>query len=196
MNFANATENACTQQEIKEQEALILSTLDWKINLTNFSTWINEATLNWDNFIFRIDFFAQELLINTEPLKAFRFRDKNTQSFRLFRSLTQYIDVISLDVEYLLYSEKILCIALVYLLMLKEFNMVDFSQVGFLQMEDIQYYYEFNLLFSKFLHAYYSLDFINIFDHIQYASCYLDGVLNFNEVINLEDIVSFLLIAN
>lgn len=189
MSFANATENACTQQEIIAQESLILSTLEWKINLTNFSTWVNETTLNWDFFIEEIDFYSQDLLINTDGLKAFRFRDKNIQSFNLFRSLTQFVDTISLDVEYLIYSERILCISIIYLLMLKVFNMLDFSKIAFIQMEHIEQFFELNLLFSKFLMNFYSMDFSNIFEHIQYASCYMDSILTFEDNNQNEEIV-------
>lgn len=187
--MANATESACSHKDIITQETLILQTLNWKIDLTNFSTWINHSTLSWDNFIKNIKNFAPELMLNESILQSSKFRAKESQSLCLFRAFTQYIDIISFDVEYLLFSERILCLSVIYLLLLKYFGFVDFSLVSFIQLEHVNHLHEFNLLFDRFLEVNYSLSFANIFEIIQYASCYMETVLDFEEI-NVNDIVS------
>ena len=67
--------------------------------------------------------------------------------------------------------------------------MVNFSAVDFLRMENISQFYEFNVLFSRFLQSYYSLEFNNIFDHIQYASCFIESILSFDDGQNLEIVI-------
>lgn len=187
--MANATEHACTHNDIIHHEALILQTLNWQINQTSFATWANETTLNWDNFIENIEIHGSELMLNLNMLRSAKFRENSIQSLCLFRAFAQYIDIISFDVEYLWYFERILCLGVIYLLMLKYFRLVDFSLVLYLRMEHVSHLYEFNLLFDRFLNRYYSLEFVNIFDHIQYASCYIESVLHFDEV-NVAEIVN------
>lgn len=190
--MANSTEHACTHEDIIRHETLILNTLNWQIHLTSFSTWINETTLNWDDFLNEIDIYGNELMLNLNLLKSSKFRENSIQSLCLFRAFTQYIDIISFDVEYLWYFERILCLGVIYLLMLKYFRLIDFSKVSYLRIEHVNHLYEFNLLFDRFLNKYYSLEFVNVFDHIQYASCYIESVLHFDEV-NLAEIVKFIL---
>lgn len=186
--MANATEKACSLQDIIKQEFTILETLEWKVNLTNFSTWINETTINWDQFVDNIHLHSNEIRLNLNLIRNFKFRENNLQSLNLFRAFTQFIDIISFDIEYLLYFERILCLSVIYLLILKYFNMIDLSQIPYLKMDHVNNYYEFNLLFDRFLNKYYSLEFANIFDHIQYTSCYIESALHF-EQINIEEIV-------
>ena len=194
--MANATESACTHKDIIQQETLILQTLNWKIDLTTFSSWINHTTLSWDNFITNIECYAPDLMLNQSILHSSRFRANQIQGLYLFRAFTQYIDIISFDVEYLLFSERILCLSIIYLLLLKYFRLVDFSQVSFIMLKHVNHLHEFNLLFDRFLEVNYSLNFANIFDIIQYASCYMESVLHFEEV-NFGEIVSlFTFIVN
>jgi hypothetical protein len=187
--LANATNSACTHSDIVRQETLILKTLNWQIDLTSFSTWINETTLSWDDFLSNIHFFGSELMLNLNMLQSSRFRANSIRSLNLFRAFTQYIDIISFDVEYLWYVERILCLGVLYLLMLKYFGLVDFSQFSYITIEHVNHLYEFNLLFDRFLNRYYTLEFVNIFDHIQYASCYIATNLHFEDI-DLAEIVS------
>ena len=190
--MANATESACTHEDIVVHEAHILQTLDWQIELTSFSTWINETTLNWDDFINEIEENGSELMLNFNMLQSSKFREQTMQSLFLFRAFTQYIDIISFDVEYLWYFERILCLGVIYLLMLKFFKLVDFSLISYLRIEHVSQLYTFNLLFDRFLNRYYSLEFVNIFDHIQYASCYIESKLHFDDIDFAEIVKRFL----
>ena len=174
-NFASTTNEACSLKDIISHERLILRHLNWDINLPNFSTWINSSTVNWDIFLDNIERFASDISMNINNLKNFKFRNQTPQSFNLFRSLTQYIDIICLDVDYLYYNEKYLVISVIFLLIFKSFGLLDFSQIPFLQMGELEKYYEVVLIFSRFLNNFYNVEFVNIFDHIQYVSCYMES---------------------
>jgi hypothetical protein len=188
MQFAQATENAFTLEELIFQEQLILNNIQWDMDLPNLSTWINNTTINWDSFIENIDTFSEDIAFNVDFLRPFKFRDRNLQSFNLFRSLTQFVDIICLDVEYLSFTEKYLTTSVIFLLILKCFGMVNFLQIPFLQMENIEYVNEVVILFNRYLNHFYNIEFVNIFDHIQYVSCYMDSVLNFNDVEQMDEV--------
>ena len=191
-NFSDATENYFSREDIIVHEQLIMKNLQWEINLPNFSTWINNTTMDWDLFIDNIHIFSEDIAFDVNDLKSFKFRDRNPRSFNLFCTLTQYIDIICLDIGYLSYLEKYLIISIIFLLILKCFGIVDFSQIAFLQMENIeQLNYEFVLFFNRFLNKFYNMEFVNIFDHIQFVSCYMDSNLNLNNLAELEEVIFF-----
>ncbi len=193
-HLAAATENACTYNDIIIQECLILKTLEWEMNITNFSTWINETTITWDTYVNDYLIDSNEFMLNIDLISLIRFRiNNNIQSLMLFRMYTQYIDLISLDTDYLFYSEKIICLTLIYLLILKSFNLIDFTKIAYLKIQDIDHLFELNLLFDRFLNKFYSLEFPNIFDHIQYVSCFLDAQLHFDGT-GLDNIVKFFIL--
>jgi len=176
--MANATAGACTQNDIIQFEIIILKTLEWKIDITNFSTWINETTINWDEFIENVDIFSNQLILNFDLLKTFKFRTHSENGIILFRKFCQYIDIISFDVEYLMYFERILCISVIYLLILEYFNMTDLSSKDYLRIEEINKFNDLNWLFDRFLINFYSIEFANILEHIQFTSCYFGSVLH------------------
>ena len=94
--------------------------------------------------------------------------------------------------EYLNYYEKYLTISIIFLLILKCFGMINFSKITFLQMEDIEQFNEVVFIFNRFLNDFYNLDFVNIFNHIQYASCYMDSIFNFDDF-EVEEVIIFLI---
>jgi len=133
--------------------------------------------------VVNIQFYSNDIRLDFNVFKRTKFWENNLQSLNLFRLFTQFIDIISLDVEYLFYFERILCLAVNYLIILKYFNIIDFTQIVRLKMSHICDYHEFNLLFDSFLNRYYSLEFTNIFDHIRYSSCNMQSALHFEEII-------------
>jgi hypothetical protein len=184
MQFTTASGNSFTLEELISQEQVILNALQWDINLPNLLTWINYATVNWDYFIDNLDSFFPDFPINVNFLLPFKFRDQSIQSLNLFRSLTQFLDIIILDIEYLSFNEKYLTNSIIFLLILKCFGMVDFIEIPFLRRIDIDHIIEIVDLFNRYLNRFYNVNIDNIFDHIQYCSCYMDSILNFD---NLED---------
>lgn len=170
-----SSDNCFTLQEIIRQEIKILWNLEWDINLPSFSTWINICTLNWDIFIDDLPYLMEETQIDLRSFLLFKFRNRCIESFNLFQTLTQVIDLISLDVEYLSYMEKYLTVATIFLLILKGFNIIDFSQIPFLKLDHLEELGILVFVFNKFLNKFYNLEFNNIFDHIQYVSCYMNS---------------------
>ena len=160
--------------------------------MQNFSTWINHNTVNWDLFVENIEEFSNDIPLNVDFIKQFKFRAQNPQSFNLFRRLTQYIDIITFDVEYLSFSERHLTSSVIFILILQCFGMVDFSQIPFLQMENIEHVKEVVFLFNRYLNHFYSIEFVNIFEHIQYVSCYMDSILNFENVEEFDEVFIYL----
>lgn len=185
--YSLSTENAFSVQDIISQELLILNNLQWDINLPNFSTWINHCTLNWDLFIENIDSIENDFGFNLDFLRIFKFKDQNALSFNLYRSLTQYIDIICYDVEYLCFREKYITTSVIFLLLLKFFELVDFNQIAFLQLENIEHIPGIISFFNKYLNIFYKIEFVNIFEHVQYVSCYMDSNLFFNNVEQYEE---------
>jgi hypothetical protein len=175
--FASTTENACTYEDIQMHERLILKYLQWDINLPNFSTWINTVTLQWDSFGEIIHTLSDKIPIDPTFLSNFKFRAQNKISLNLFQTLTQLIDIIIYDIEYLQFHEKFLTISIVFLLFFKFYNRINFSEIAFLEISHIDKNQDVIFVFNLFLNKYYNIDYLNIFDHIQYVSCYMDSII-------------------
>jgi hypothetical protein len=186
-HFANTTENACSLEDIIIHEQLVLKYLQWDIDLPNFSTCINNFTVKWDYFIENINNYTDNISIDLNFLKNFKFREQNPISFNLFRTLTQLIDIIIFDVEYLQLHEKYLTISIIFLIFFRFYGRINFSEIPFLENNHIQENEDIIFIFNKFLKNFCNIEYINIIDHIKYVSCYMDSILFFDDLVTRDN---------
>lgn len=196
--FSDATDGANSQKDILLCETKVLNKLNWEINYPNFATHINDATCNWDEFIENFHKYcteeSQQNLKIVKVLKDFKFRDKSTQCFNLFISLTNLVDVIVFDLDFLKHTEKFLVVATIYILILRYYNIVNFSRIYYLSPENVYHVQDLNLIFDIFLNRFYNVEFCNIFEHVQHVSCYVDSEIQFEGYVLTEDVIIYLLI--
>lgn len=179
--FSESTANAFTKEQILNFEKQILETLNWNIELGSFASWSNDVTHQWDYFMDNLNIYISDLPYSQMNFNKPRFRSKNATSYNKFRAFFYYIDLLTLDSNYLEYSEKLLTLALLYIFMSNILGNLDFSKLKIkhhFSEEDISNNFDFNILFGRFTDAYYYIDIELLKEHIIYISFFIDS--NFN----------------
>jgi hypothetical protein len=108
--YSVSTAGAYTVPEILECEREILKRLNWKIQYANLAYWANYITSKWDSFVDNCHSFESSQ-------KLPKFRNKTNEEYKLFRKLFQILDLITLDLEMLKYSNRYLVSSVIYLLL-------------------------------------------------------------------------------
>jgi len=125
-----------------------------------------------------IDKFISDLAYSQTPFSKPYFRKNNASSYNLIRAFFQYLDMIVLDFCYLEYTEKLLGLSILYILMSNIIGNLDFRNLKerlCFTNEDINNNIEFNLLFERFLYYYWELRFESLLEHIYYVSFIIDS---------------------
>jgi hypothetical protein len=199
MEFINLTENSITLEELISHEQIVLKYLHWDINLPNFSTWINFCTNNWNEFMDNQESKLAEVSLNESFYREFRFGVLGIDSFCLTIYLTQLVDLILYDVKFLQFHNDILVNCFIFLLILKMYKLVDFGKIKYLKMKHLSHCKKYMDVFNKYLIFYHGIKIENIFDHIQYCSCYMESIINDENYVdrkNVNFIYSFFILFN
>ena len=182
--FSKSTASAYTTAEIIECEVEILNRLKWKIQYPTIAFWSNYITSKWDEYTSTFgETYAYDLNWNNKRLPI--FRNKSNEEYHLFRTLSQILDLITLDIEVLKYSEKCLVSSVIYLLLgvyLKYFTHEEIILDFVNDRNTYTNYYELNIIFNRFLYNYMNLELDDIIDHIGYVSVFFNLNLDFTSV--------------
>jgi hypothetical protein len=147
------------------------------------ANWSNLITLKWDTFMNDIDKFIFDLAFSQTQFSKPYFRKNNASSYNLIRAFFQYLDIIVLDYSYLEYTEKLLGLSLLYILMSNIMGNLDFrilkERLCFTN-EDINKNIEFNVLFERFLYYYWELRLESLLEHIFFVSFLIDSEFSIN----------------
>lgn len=130
-----------------------------------------------------INRFITDLAYSQSNFSKPYFRRNNASSYNLIRAFFQYLDMIVLDYYYLEYTEKLLGLSLLYILMSNIMGNLDFrilKQKLCFTNEDISRNIEFNILFERFLFYFWELRLESLFEHIFYISFLIDSQFSIN----------------
>jgi hypothetical protein len=187
--FSKSTANAYTTPEIMECEVEILNKLKWRIQYPTLAFWSNYITSKWDEYTSNFgETYAYDLNWNNKHLPI--FRNKSNQEYHLFRTLNQIIDLITLDIEVLKYSDRYLVLSVIYLLLgvyLKYFSHEEIILDFVNDKNAYTNYYELNIIFNRFLYNYMNIELDDIIEHIGYVSVFFNLTLEFTRVTFNED---------
>ena len=171
--FSHTTDCAYNTNEIIYNEKIVLKIFKWRILYPSMAYWSNYITFKWDKFVQE---FNEKHSYDLDPLfkkiKLPKFRSKTDEEYYFFRNFYQIIDAITLDIEYLNYSEKILTAATIYLLLGIYLNCFNISNIvkEFWKDESIfSNYYELNIIFNKFVETYLECRLDIIIPHSMYV---------------------------
>lgn len=181
--FAQFTDNAYNKQQIIDFEKEILIALDWKVNFITISNWTNLITVRWDSFMNEINNYIQDISFCQFKFPKPYFRKNNANSYNFIRAFFQYLDMVILDYDYLKYTEKLLGLSLLYILLSNVMGNLDFSvlkQKMCFNSEDINNNNEFNVLFQRFLNSYWGIELSDLMEHIFYISFLIDSQFSIN----------------
>jgi hypothetical protein len=192
--FSHSTDYAYSPQEILNFEKVVLKWLKWRIQFPSLAFWGNYIMLKWDDFAINFmnysfdmpNSFKQKIILP-------RFRNPTNEEYFLFRNFYQVIDVISLDSEHLKFSEKILSAATIYLLIglfLKYFNIGHIVKEFAFDCQTYGEYYDFNVIFNRFLCNYLGCELDDVVEHIQFVSSFFNIKFDYKEPVvtkNFED---------
>ena len=108
--FTKVCDNLYTKSDIRNQEIMILKSLNWRIQYTNLCDLGNLLTYNWDNIINNLNknFNAQDKY----PL----FRNDPIYKYLLLDHFFQILDYISLDYLFNFVNEKYICVSVIYII--------------------------------------------------------------------------------
>jgi len=170
--FSICTDKAYSTHEIIEYERNILITLMWKINYPTISFWANFITIQWDEFA--KNFHNQYPYdISRRRFKLPISRNRTIEEYRFFIDLFQILDLISLDVESIKYSDKILITCVIYLILgvyLKQFTQNDILSEFTKDINAYTNYNDLNIIYNRFLNNFLEIELDDIVDHLGYVS--------------------------
>ncbi len=160
--------------QIIEYERNILTTLCWKIQYPNISFWSNYITSKWDEYA---NSFSEEFAydLNWQNKKLPIFRKHTNEEYHLFRSMFQVLDLMTLDLELLNYSERLIVPSVMYLILgvfLKYFSHNDIIMEFSKDINAYTNYYELNIIFNRFLNCFLEIELDDIVEHIYFVSSY------------------------
>jgi len=153
------------------------------MNFITIADWSNLITLKWDSFMNDIHKFITDLAYSQTQFSKPYFRKNNTSSYNLIRAFFQYLDMIVLDYYYLEFTEKLLGLSLLYILMSNIMGNLDFRLLKeklCFTIDEINRNIEFNVLFERFLFYYWELRLEFLFEHIFYVSFLIDSQFSIN----------------
>lgn len=108
-DFAKATDNGYSIEQIRAMERHILKALKWRVMPATMSHWASWLMLQWDDFI--------SVSFGIERGSPFMFRQANEASYRLTREIYQLVDTICLDACAYKHRKPAVVAALLYLVM-------------------------------------------------------------------------------
>lgn len=179
-----STGKSYTTQQLIEFERNVLKTLKWKIQFPNMSFWCNYITVRWDEYA---KMFSEEYAydINWQNKKLPIHRNQTNQEYHMFRNLYQILDIISLDIEILKYSQKLIVVSVMYLnigMLLKYFSQEDIITNFSKNINTFSNYYELNVIFNRFLNYFLEIELEDIIEHILYVSLFFNLQFDYSTV--------------
>jgi hypothetical protein len=184
-----STAGAYSPKEIIAFERAILKTLKWRVNFPTLAFWANNISYKWDDFV---NFFASHFAydINFKSLQLPTFRERTNEDYVFFRNMFQILDNITLDIEYLQYSEKFLVLAVIYLFVgiyLRYFTITDVFNEFCKDIHCYTNFYDLNIIFNRFLNNYIICELDDIVEHIYYVSQFFVIEFDYSPVRSLHD---------
>jgi len=181
-DFAKATDNGYTIDQIKKMEAILTKTLKWELAPPTLNMWGNWYMGQWDTYIQVSEYARGHVLIQSvsDPMVVFKL--PNEKAYSRFRELTQLLDLVTLDIMTLRYHPRALVASALYVLLAFHFGQATIEEIvnqfpnGSLF---INPQYPFNDLFSDFLRASFGFDLPELLPTIQYMSGFLALPFNY-----------------
>lgn len=139
-NFAFATANAYTKDQIISYETKILLEMNWKIQFPNLVTWSNFFTSKWDLFVSHIEYNLP------------KFRTKTHGEDYLLKNFYLLIDIISLDYYHMFINEKLIACSIVFLLIGLSINCLSLEDVlsSFTKEMTNENFFHYHQIFNSF----------------------------------------------
>jgi hypothetical protein len=160
--------------QIIEYERIILTTLSWKIHYPCIAFWCNYITSKWDDYAQSFsETYAFDL--NWQNKKLPILRQQTNEEYHFFRNIYQILDLMTLDIDILNYSEKLLVTSVMYLILgihLRYFNQNDIIQEFSKDINTYTNYYELNIIFNRFLNTFLEIELDDIIENIFYVSSF------------------------
>lgn len=165
--FTKVCDNLYTKSDIRNQEIMILKSLNWRIQYTNLCDLGNLLTYNWDNIINNLNknFNAQDKY----PL----FRNDPIYKYLLLDHFFQILDYISLDYLFNFVNEKYICVSVIYIIIGVAKNIFSykdafelFNNITPINNKKVKNYQNF---FFNFCQEYFKISMIEILDSLKYV---------------------------
>ena len=165
--FTQVCDNLYSNSDIRNQEIMILKSLNWRIQYTTLCDLGNLLTYNWDNIIINLNknFNAQDKypLIRNDP----------EYKYLLLDHFFQILDYISLDYLFNFVNEKYICVSVIYIIIgvaKKIFSYKDafelFNNISPINNKKVKNYQNF---FFNFCQEYFKISMIEILDSLKYV---------------------------
>ena len=165
--FTKVCDNLYTKSDIRNQEIMILKSLNWRIQYTTLCDLGNLLTYNWDNIIINLNknFNAQDKY----PL----FRNDPIYKYLLLDHFFQILDYISLDYLFNFVNEKYICVSVIYIIIGVAKNIFSykdafelFNNITPINNKKVKNYQNF---FFNFCQEYFKISMIEILDSLKYV---------------------------
>lgn len=177
--FSHSTDFAYSTEDILKFEKKMLNILKWRIHFPTLAFWANYITSKWDKFAKEFSVkHTYDLNSSFKKIKLPNFRAKTDEEYYFFRNYFQIIDVISLDVDYLQFSEKVLCASVAYLLIglyFKCFSIVQVAKDFWKDPATYSAFQDLNIIFQRFLINYLNIGLDIV---IEYVALYVGFFFN------------------
>ncbi len=159
--------------------------LKWRINYPTLAFWANLISDKWDTYTSEFNTlhsFDMPAHLRRN-LKLPKFRAKSDEEYLLFRNFFQIIDLISLDIPSLQFSEKLIVASVIYILLglyLRWFsisNVVnDFTRNPYA----CSNYYELNIIYNRFISKFLQIELNALHHHILFTSFFFNMRFEYN----------------
>jgi hypothetical protein len=150
-----------------------LSVFKYRITYPNFAFWSNFITLKWDEFSLEFHTkYSFDIPMNNN-INLPKFRNNSNDEYFLFRNYYQIIDMITLDIDYLHYNQKLICLSLIYLLcglFLRMYTLKEVVKEFAVNSQTYANFYVLNVIYSRFINVYLGYELDDIVDHLMYVS--------------------------
>ncbi len=112
------------------------------------------------------------------------FRKNNASSYNFIRAYFQYLDMIILDYNYLEFTEKLIALSVLYILLsniMGNLDLMVLKEKLCFTLEEINKNREFNILFEKYLYYHWELELEYLYEHIFYISFLIDSQFSIDQ---------------
>lgn len=174
-NMVLAANNTYTAIQITKMETNLYFTLSFRITPPTINTWSNWYTAQWDAFIDESCLAKENVLVlSTEQPVKFKLPTQN--SYTLFRTLMQLLDLMILDIQTLQYRQRALVLSTMYILLGREYQQFtdelieqEFPHSSHYLLNDTLAY---NALFGVFLQECFGMELANLLPTVQYVATF------------------------
>jgi hypothetical protein len=197
--FSRFTDLAYNKKQIIKYEQYVLEILNYRIIYPNLGFWANYTLLKWDEFT---DFFLKKYTFDLplyfkHGLKLPKFRENTDEEYFLFRNFFQIIDLITLDFEFMKFSDKLLSISIIYILvglMLKIFTLSEVLKEYTNGSQFFSKFIELNDIFNKFINSYFATGLDDLIDHLIYVCQFFNIQFDYSLPINQNESIDQMVI--